>query len=364
MNTKLTTRILAAALTAATMLLLAEPVEEIDLSATADDSAEARARTPSVARTQDGYIDVSCEDATIASVLQQFRLATRMNILSGNVTNMSRRVSASLTHVPWCNALQSILGLANFKMEDRNGIWYVSEKSPDEIKNATRYYTLKHANAQDLADMFNGITLETTYRERQALEVESNDANGSTKNNPFAKVRNTTVDKTSALAGRARATAFPDTNLLILTGTEANLDTCEPIIRELDQPITQVYIEARFIELSNQSLHKLGLQWNQLESWGASVKGLKAGYESNRGEAANYGSGLTQRTANNNLTDNGNLNTSSGSDSSASATTSKSTTKSDNTTYAGLFPSSIGEAAGAGASAASMAWRNASAFSG
>jgi len=359
--------LLVASLLAAAMLLRAEPIEEIDLEAFSDDSAEERAKVPSVARTEDGYINVTCDDATLASVLQQFRRTTRMNILSSDSTNLMRRVSASLNHVPWCHALQSILGLANFKMDDRNGIWYVSEKTNDEIQNATRYYSLKHANAQDLADIFNGITLETTYRERHAMESESLAANGTSQTGgPRTRGANRTVDTTSALAGRARATAFPDTNMLILTGTEANLDACEPIINELDQPITQVYIEARFIELSNQSLHKLGIQWNQLESWGASVKGLKAGYESNNGEAANYGRGLTQQTVNDNINNNLNNNVSmdANGQSTSSATLTKSTTTSENGTYAGLFPSSIGEASGAGASAASMAWKNASAFAG
>jgi len=365
-------------LTASALILLvpaalAVATEDVDLSAT-DDSAEAAATTPSIARTDDGYIDVAFEDATVASVLQQFRRATRMNILSAESTNMNRRVSASLSHVPWTDALNAILGLADFKMDQRNGIWYVSEKTQEEVRNMTRSYVLKYASAVDLADLFNGLSMKTSYAERNSIRTVS--ATGAGLLSEALKERtseNAAVpgsEAPGALAGRCKATAFPNTNTLVLTGPEASLIECENIIGELDRAITQVYIEARFIELSNQALHKLGVQWNQLESWGASVKNLKAGFEANDGKAADYGLQQTQGNVNDNSTVTRNTTTSSTDDGQGGTSTSRNDNQSENSnrtsndTFTGLVPSSIAEAAGAGASAASMGWRNASAFSG
>jgi len=353
------------------------PIEEIDLSA--DDSAEAAALAPKVTAVADGVIDVSCDNATVASILQQFRRATRMNILNGDSTNLNRRVSASLNGVKWDDALKAILDLADFRIDKRgNAIYYVAEKTPEEVQNDTRYFPLKHASAVDLADLFNGVAMKTTYEERNSIRSltttkvpgllnDNMSQGGSTDNNGKREFR-------SAIAGRAKATAYPNTNTLVLTGPSKNLDDCARIIEELDRPVTQVYIEARFIELSSQAMHKLGIQWNQLESWGATAKGINAGWENNNGKAADYGMVMTQRTANNNsttsLNDTDSQNANSSSDGSTSATASKNGTSSsnkttsDNATYAGLVPSSIAEAVGAGASAASMGWERASTFSG
>lgn len=354
------------------------PVTEIDL-ATVEDSAEARMKAPKVEITPDGYLDVMCDNTPLSSVLQQFRRVTRQNILNSETTNLSRRVSASLTHTPWCYALQAILGMANFKMDERGGIWYVSEKTPDEVKNATRYYQLKHASAADLADLFNGVAMKTSYAERSSIRTLSTVKNpGLLNDGAGQKDANGNVEIKSALANRARATAFHNTNTLVLTGPEANLNECEKIINELDRPVTQVYIEARFIELSTEAMHKLGVQWDQLKSWGLTAKGIKAGYESNDGKAADYGTYTTQKSINNNLneglTSASTETTSSSLSSDGASSASSNKNKNDNETYNkttaetssqnGLVPSSIAEAIGAGASAASMGWRNAATFSG
>jgi len=368
------------AMTALSLAASAADTEVVDLNAV-DDTAEEAAKVPQVSRTQEGLVNVTFENATIASVLQQFRRATQMNILSGDSTNLSRRVSASLSNVPWTDALRSILGLADFKIDQRNGIWFVAEKTPEEVHNMTRYFVLKYASAVDLADLFNGHSVRTSYADRNSLRNAAAKATGLLmgSGNADTDTKASSADeKKSALAGRAKATAFPNTNTLVLTGPEASLLECESIINELDRPITQVYIEARFIELSNEAIHNLGIQWDQLQSWSASVKNLKGGVEANSGKPADYGSGMTQNTKN--QTDNNNQTWSlqstgtEGSGESGEGTTSsselmlssknKSDSNTDSQTFAGLFPTTIGEAVGAGASAASMGWRNASTFSG
>ena len=104
-------------------------------------------------------------------------------------------------------------------------------------------------------------------------------------------------------------------------------------------------------------MHKLGMQWNSLESWGASVRNISGGWEYNSGRAADYGSyyssGTSTKTPNSNTTSDG-----------EKTTTTISTSSSDSKTYTGIVPTTIGAAAGAGRTAESMAWHNARGFSG
>ena len=61
------------------------------------------------------------------------------------------------------------------------------------------------------------------------------------------------------------AQAFPEANAVMVTAPGVILDSCEKVIGEIDVEPMQVYIEARFVELSSTALHKLGIDWSMLE---------------------------------------------------------------------------------------------------
>ena len=303
-----------------------------------DDSAEARENAPVVtAAENDGrvtLVDIACDNATLEDVLRQFRKVTDANIISDDSTNLQRRVSVNLHHVPWLDGLQSILNSRNYRLEERGSIFFVKE---DKVLEpiVTRSFTLNHASARELAELFNRSYGKKDAKGAVILPV---------------------------------ATCFEGANVVVVTATEKTIADCESVIRAVDKAVAQIYIEARFLELSSEAMHKLGIQWNQLESWGATMQEVKGGWEYNNGRAANYGTPLTTRSITDSTSDTGtkNANTSlaGSSSSSASSSSSLSSSLTDGRTYTGLVPDKIGAAAGAGRDAASMAWRNARGFSG
>ena len=318
-----------------------EGTDEIDLEEI-DDTAEANAKRPTVKADSDNveYVDISCDEATLADILRQFRKTTRANIISDDSTNLQKRVSAELRHVPWLDALQSILNSRGFRLEKRGEIHFVNEeKLVDPVY--TRSFQLNHAAADDMAKLFN-----ESYAPK---------------------------DKAGKQIGRI-ANAFPEANVVVVTANEKTLTDCEGIIKAVDKAVAQIYIEARFLELSANASHALGLNWSSLKQWGVSLKNVKAGFGYAEGRAADYGSVLTTRSLNDTVNDTENdsrsSNASVAADGSSTTTASSSPTesstrgKTDTQTFTGLVPSSIGSAAGDAISAADMAWRNAFAYSG
>ena len=299
-------------------------VDEIDLE---DDSALA-AKKPTVKGNMDkgfmSLVDIECDEATLADILRQFRKTTNANIISDDSTNLQKRVSVSLKHVPWLQGMTAILGSRGFRIEEHDNIYRVVEDL-QLIPVSTRTYTLNHASAKELAELFNN-----TYGRK---------------------------DQTGKLV-MPIASSFDGANVVVVTATDKMLSECEAIIKAVDKAIAQIYIEARFIELSNKALHKLGVKWNQLESWGASVKELSAGIEYNNGRPANYGSILSQATSSQSQSPSSNI------DKDGNTTSSLSTSLSESKTYKGLVPESINLAPGAGRTANSMSWLNARGFSG
>ena len=219
-----------------------EDVDEIDLEEI-DDTAEA-AKHPQIRTDNEDveFVDISCDEATLADVLRQFRKTTRANIISDDSTNLQRRVSAELKHVQWLDALQSLLNARGFRLEQRGNIYFVNEDKV-AVPIVTKTFQLNHASAEELAVLFN-----------ENYGVKGKDGK--------------TVQKI--------ANAFPGANVVVVTAPEKVISDCEAIIRSVDKAIDQIYIEARFIELSSEAMHKLGFDWSQLESWGVSTKNVAA----------------------------------------------------------------------------------------
>ena len=304
--------------------------DEIDLEEV-DDSADA-AKAPQIRKTAEEnglttLVDITCDNATLEDILRQFRKVTDANIISDDSTNLQRRVSVNLHHVPWLSGLQSILNSRNYRLEERGDIYFVKEDKVAE-PILTKTFELNHASARELADLFN-----KSYGKKDA------------KGAVIVPI----------------ATCFEGANVVVVTATEKTLVDCETIIRAVDKAVAQIYIEARFLELSSEAMHKLGMQWNQLESWGVTAKGIVAGYEANAGKIADYGTFLSKRTTTT-------TESSSGSESKSGDTTTTSSSWSKNSSgndeFTGIGPEKLSGAPGAGRDIDDMAWRHASGFSG
>ena len=77
------------------------------------------------------------------------------------------------------------------------------------------------------------------------------------------------------------AIAFPESNSVMITAPAVILDACEQVIREVDVEPKQVYIEARFVELSNDVFHDIGIDWSMLDGMKGAVS-LAGGIQKNR----------------------------------------------------------------------------------
>lgn len=225
--------------------LVDDSIDEIDL----EDDAALAAQKPQITAAEKtegpvALVDIECDEATLADILRQFRKTTGANIISGESTNLQRRVSVSLKHVPWRQGLQAILNSRGFRLDERENIFRVVEDF-QTTPLLTRTFQLNHASCAELADLFNA-------------SYAAKDSKGKVLH-PIAS-------------------SFAGANVVVVTAPEKVISDCEAIIKSVDKAVAQIYIEARFLELSTEAMHKLGLQWNSLESWGVSAKNLSADF--------------------------------------------------------------------------------------
>ena len=113
---------------------------------------------------------------------------------------------------------------------------------------ATRTFKLLHASAEEVAERFNntwGGDFGITWKIKQIAQ------------------------------------AFPEANSVMVTAPGVILDACEQVIKDIDVEAPQVYIEARFVELNNSALHKLGIDWSMLEGMKGSMT-VSGGFDERR----------------------------------------------------------------------------------
>lgn len=226
-------------------------------------------RVVDAANTSEPVVSMVFDETPLTDVIKAFRDATGANIISGG-TNLSANVSVRLDNVPWRKGLSSILdqqGLALLEQPAGSGIYVVTGKTLAEVPKVTRTFELVHAKADDVAKLF-VITL----------------GKGGT------------------------ATPFPSANVVIITAPEQQIGECEAILKSIDKPRLQVYIEARFVEMTAAASKKLGVRWDALggDGVGFNFDGAKLGFSDDKGSASTkkFGnSGATSSKTTETLTD-------------------------------------------------------------
>ena len=118
----------------------------------------------------------------------------------------------------------------------------------DRRRISTRTFKLLHASAEEVAERFNntwGGDFGITWKIKQIAQ------------------------------------AFPEANSVMVTAPGVILEACEKVIKDIDVEAPQVYIEARFVELNNSALHKLGIDWSMLEGMKGTMA-LSGGFDERR----------------------------------------------------------------------------------
>jgi len=129
----------------------------------------------------------------------------------------------------------------------------------------TRTFKLHNANSDDLAERFNAMW--------------TGDFGSRWK---IAKV----------------AQSFSEANAVMVTAPQSVMDACADIVKDIDVEPQQIYIEARFVELSNQAFHRLGIDWSMLNGMKGSMA-LNAGYNERKVEGiSTYNSATGEYTIN------------------------------------------------------------------
>ena len=181
-----------------------------------------------------GLISVSLDDVPLQDVVRLFTRISGANIIA-TPSNLQGRVTVNLQDVEWKPALGSILDMYSMM---------ISEKIP-----GSGIYSVQQKLTEPLI--------------AEALFLS------------YAAVSNVAAIVTPMVGKEGTVSPFPNANALVVRANAANLNDIRKVIQGIDVPRKQVFIEAKFIELTDDAIKDLGIDWSVLQNYGVGAANLQ-----------------------------------------------------------------------------------------
>jgi len=214
-----------------------EDEPEVDVIGIADDLTAG-------AQIAGGLISLSLKDVEIQDVVRLFSRLSNANIIVPDMVGgeTPKRIDVNLDNVEWKPALKAILDTHSLELVEKipgSEVYSIRERAADapepiEIK----VYKLDYATVNEVVLMV----------------------------------------KTLVTKEGGQISTYPARNSIVAQGSAKLLNDLERIITAVDLPREQVFIEAKFLELSDSASEQLGIDWNVLGGYKVGVGSMGGTY--------------------------------------------------------------------------------------
>ena len=198
-------------------------------------------------KTNNNLISVDFKDTDIQNVFRFLAEINHLNVVMGD--DVSGTVTLRLKRVPWKQVLSIVLK--------------THQLGKERIGNVVRIAPLEIFAQENLAQEEKRRALaesKKTDEEIQDTVLKILKVNFADIDGVASKIEN------AILSDRGTVETDPRTNSLIITDIPGRIEQAEALLRELDEPVKQVMIEAKIVKIERKSVSELGVQWGG--SWG------------------------------------------------------------------------------------------------
>jgi type IV pilus assembly protein PilQ len=214
-------------------------------------------------------LSVDFPDAEIREILRNVAELFDLNIVIPEA--LQGKTSVKLHDVTWHQIFQVVLTPVGYTfVEDGNIIKIVSNESLTQEPVSTEIFVINYAKAADIQPTLTSL-----------------------------------VDATAG----GKIVVDSRTNSLVITERPSRMKRIRPVIDELDRPTDQVMIESKFVEITNNDIRNIGVNWSSLSGYNVTATPGSGGiytYTNTYGSGVNNGvnstTGTTGTTAGNSST--------------------------------------------------------------
>jgi type IV pilus assembly protein PilQ len=192
-------------------------------------------------------ISVDFKDTDIQNVFRFLAEINHLNVVMSD--NVNGTVTLRLKEVPWKQVLSIVLKTHQLGMEREGNVVRIAPLSV--FAHERKIFEEKQ---RAIAES------KRTKEEIQDTVLKILKVNFANINDVASKIENT------ILSDRGTVETDPRTNSLIITDIPDRISKAQDLLRELDEPVKQVMIEAKIVKIEQKSARELGVQWGG--AWG------------------------------------------------------------------------------------------------
>jgi type IV pilus assembly protein PilQ len=209
----------------------------------------------------DKEVTIHLDNVPLETVLLSLSQTAGVNIVADkSLPALKQMLSVNLEKVKLGELLRYIG--RNYDLQFQVGdelVWVVDGKDPKRLMEETRFYRLRKGFVLPAELGSNEATKTTTTANNVTTVQEVQKFNKFVNDNaPVIPCLERAI--TNLFTGSKYIIDY-ERNLVVAKGTPEQLDVMEKIIKEFDQPIQQVLIEARFVTISKPAFMQLGVLW-------------------------------------------------------------------------------------------------------
>jgi type II secretory pathway component GspD/PulD (secretin) len=266
---------------------------------------DSSASAPTTKAAGQNTLSVDFPDEEIRNILRNVAELFDLNIVIPDA--LQGKTSVKLHDVTWHQIFQVVLTPVGYTfVEDGNIIKIVSNESLTQEPVSTEIFVINYAKATD--------------------------------------IQPTLVSLVDAAAG-GKIVVDGRTNSLVITERPSRMKRIRPVIEELDRPTDQVMIESKFVEITNNDIRNIGVNWSSLSGFNVTAAPGGAGvytYTNTYGSGTNNGANTTSGTTGNTTGTNGTTLSSGSTNSTSNSTTNGVPTNTSTTGTTGSIATNAG----------------------
>jgi type IV pilus assembly protein PilQ len=227
-------------------------------------------------------------NADIHNVLRLIAEVGRFNLVIGD--DVKGKVTMSFKEVPWDEALEILMTNYNLHKEtSANGLLITTsetyykrlqaqtkeEVEKEKLKQEREKTEIEHYKKEELRHRVGKTTWITRQFQIKYVDVNQvcklifdnyiTEISGKISGDKKSAGTPATMEKTSRVTlipgVNIDILPIPHTNILLVKGTEREIEYVEELVNALDRPVPQVMIEARIVEANANFIRDLGLRW-------------------------------------------------------------------------------------------------------
>lgn len=213
--------------------------DEVNIAKAADedgvDDLIMRSYDEAMGSSYENLISVRLNRVGLEEAINLFAQLSGANIIVPELTEAAQ-ISVNLKDVEWRPALQSILDTYNYELYQRvsgSNVYSVRRRpvgAPEP--QVVETFVLKYATVSNAAELIRGL-----------------------------------------LPPDAKVSEFASRNMLVVKSTESSLSEARAVLQSIDTVRQQVFIESKFMELSDGAQKDLGIDWSVLQAYSAGTVG-------------------------------------------------------------------------------------------